>query len=257
MPKHATAQAPRKPADFLINIMSVSIDPMGARPHKPIRRITALYRHEYSAIARVHNPKGRSGRNSLHMIAKRFPAFVCGLFVVATFAFPAIAQDSIAAKVQICGSCHGESGTPSDPTIPILWGQRQAYLEKQLRDYKSGDRDSQIMSSMVEGIRNEDVSGVAAFFAGRSWPRHGDGSVTGSPPDAIAACQTCHQENLLGGAAPNGPAPRLAGQTRAYLVDTMRSFANGERGNSADMSTLMKGVTTADREAIASYLSGL
>jgi hypothetical protein len=43
-------------------------------------------------------------------------------------------------------------------------------------------------------------------------------------------------------------APRPAG--REYLVDAMRSFANGERA-------AMKGLSTMEREAIARYLSSL
>ena len=43
-----------------------------------------------------------------------------------------------------------------DPTVfsiegfPIIWGQEQSYLVKQLHDYRSGDRDNQIMA-WIEG----------------------------------------------------------------------------------------------------------
>jgi cytochrome c553 len=191
------------------------------------------------------------------MMANSISGFVCGVLVASTLVVSANAQEDIKAKVQICRSCHGEDGMPGDPTIPIIWGQRQAYLEKQLRDYKSGDRDSQIMSSMVEGIKKEEIPDVAALVSGKSWPHRSDSGVTKSAPDAVAACQTCHQPNLLGDADAKGTAPRLAGQTRGYLVDAMRSFANGERGNSADMSTLMKSLASKEREALALYLSGL
>ncbi len=183
--------------------------------------------------------------------------FSRALVVVVAFAGPAMAADAIEAKLQICGSCHGKDGEPADQTIPIIWGQSQAYLEKQLRDYKSGDRDSQIMSSMAESLTNQDIPDAAAFLAGKAWPRRSDGGAPKSPPDAIPACQSCHQEDLLGGPAADGVAPRLAGQTRGYLGDTMQSFASGERGNHADMSALMKPLTSSERDAIAGYLSGL
>jgi cytochrome c553 len=54
-----------------------------------------------------------------------------------------------------------------------------------------------------------------------------------SPPDAILGCQRCHQVNFLGGVVAGETAPRLAGQTREYLVDPMPSFANGQRDNNA------------------------
>ena len=51
--------------------------------------------------------------------------------------------------------------------------------------------------------------------------------------------------------------PRLAGQNFEYLLGEMNRFASGERGNNADMVQIMKGVSPADREAMARYLSGL
>jgi cytochrome c553 len=51
--------------------------------------------------------------------------------------------------------------------------------------------------------------------------------------------------------------PRLAGQNYEYLAESMRRFAEGERTNNADMVQIMKGISAADREAMARYLSGL
>jgi cytochrome c553 len=192
------------------------------------------------------------------MISSRFLRSLGGMLaLVAASASPTSAADGIEAKLQICGSCHGTDGRPGDPTIPIIWGQQQAYLEKQLKDYKSGERDSQIMSSLAESLKNEELPQVAAVFAGKNWPHPSDGGAAKSPPDIILACQTCHQANFLGGVAAGETAPRLAGQTREYLVDAMRSFADGERDNNAAMSALMKGLSTTDLEAIARYLSSL
>ena len=179
------------------------------------------------------------------------------ILLLTTGALPAISADGIEAKLQICGSCHGKEGTPSDQTVPIIWGQQQAYLEKQLRDYKSGERDSQIMSSLAEGLRDEEISDVAAYFADKRWPRSIDHRMEGPAPDAIPACQACHQVNLLGGLTAGEIAPRLAGQTREYLIDAMRSFADGERDNSAVMAASMKSFSATEREALAHYLSSL
>ena len=51
------------------------------------------------------------------------------------------AADDIAAKVQVCGACHGANGVPTSPTIPVIWGQQQNYLVKQLHDYRAEDRN--------------------------------------------------------------------------------------------------------------------
>ena len=53
------------------------------------------------------------------------------------------------------------------------------------------------------------------------------------------------------------PTPRLAGQSYDYLVSAMNRFANGERTNNADMVQIMKGISPANREAMALYLSSL
>jgi len=192
------------------------------------------------------------------MINRRFSNILGVALVLVASTLPTNAADGIEAKLQICGSCHGNEGEPSDPTVPIIWGQQQAYLEKQLRDYKSGDRDSQIMSSLAESLKKEEVPDVASFFASKKWPQHpADRAAAGSLPDAISACQTCHQVNFLGGPAVGETVPRLAGQTREYLVDAMRSFTNGERDNNAAMAASMKALSTVEREAIARYLSTL
>jgi cytochrome c553 len=72
-------------------------------------------------------------------------------------------------------------------------------------------------------------------------------------PDGITVCQICHQQGFVGAL----PAPRLAGQSYEYLVEAMRSFADGDRTNNADMVKLMQELPAAKREAIARYISSL
>jgi cytochrome c553 len=176
--------------------------------------------------------------------------------VVAFIAVPAKA-DEIDAKVQTCSQCHGQSGEPSDPKIiPIIWGQQENYLYKELHDYHSGDRASPIMAPVVKDISLEDLRKVAANFAAKTWPVQNTGAA-GQPPAAvaekIAMCRACHQQNFEGGA----PAPRLAGLSYDYLVAAMHAFADGERTNNLDMPKFMHELTDSERDAIAHYLSAL
>jgi cytochrome c553 len=53
------------------------------------------------------------------------------------------------------------------------------------------------------------------------------------------------------------PAPRLAGQRYEYLVESMRRYAEGERTNNAEMMNMMKALSSAERDAMARYISGL
>jgi len=180
--------------------------------------------------------------------------FAAGVgFAVATL--PAYAADDIEAKAQVCTACHGQNGVPTDPkTIPIIWGQQQSYLVKQLHDYRSGDRDNPIMSLIAKGIDQQDLRKVAAYFAAKNWPASPAPAVAAaSPPKGIAQCQACHQPNFEGGM----PAPRLAGLSYKYLVAAMRNFADGQRTNNLDMPKFMHALTESDRDAMARYLSAL
>jgi cytochrome c553 len=183
---------------------------------------------------------------------------LCTIFGAAIFfaavAAPSHAADDIEAKLQVCSSCHGQNGEPTDPkTIPIIWGQQPSYLYKELHDYKSGDRDNPIMSPMAKGFTLEELRKAANYFAAKTWPAPHGGGAAASPPESIAMCKACHGQNFEGGA----PAPRLAGLSYEYLIGAMRNFADGARSNNLDMPQFMKTLSDGDREAIARYLSAL
>jgi cytochrome c553 len=164
--------------------------------------------------------------------------------------------DSIEAKERLCTSCHGAHGLPSDPSVPIIWGQQSAYILKQLSDYRNGDRSSQIMSSIAESLSEGDLKQMAAYFSNAKWPTRAESPLPAAP-GAIATCQVCHHPNLAGGVSPSGVAPRLAGQFSPYLIDTMTAYADGERANSTVMPALMQSLTPADRKAVAEYLAAM
>ena len=165
---------------------------------------------------------------------------------------PAHAADEIEAKAQLCAACHGDQGAPADPkTIPVIWGQQQSYLMKQLRDFRSGERNSAIMSPLAKGLAEGDLRKIAAYFADKPWPQRASAELP-SPPK-IAQCQACHQPDFKGGM----PAPRLAGLSYEYLAAAMRAFAAGERTNNLDMPKFMQALTERERNAIARYLAAL
>jgi cytochrome c553 len=72
---------------------------------------------------------------------------------------------------QQCASCHGKDFvTPIDPTYPKLAGQYADYLEKALRDYKSGRRKNAIMAGLAKPLSPADISNVAAYLAALPGP---------------------------------------------------------------------------------------
>ena len=159
----------------------------------------------------------------------------------------------LGAKLLVCNTCHGADGVPRNTATPVIWGQQESYLLKQLHDFDSGSRESEVMKWMATALTPAEVASAAAYFAKRSWPARTASAASASPPAAVAVCQACHQQNLAGGL----PAPRLAGQRYEYLVDAMRRYAEGERTNNPEMMNMMKALSPDEREAMARYISGL
>jgi cytochrome c553 len=172
---------------------------------------------------------------------------------VATPGNAAEAQRILGAKLLVCNTCHGADGVPKNATVPIIWGLQENYVLKQLHDFQGGVRDNEVMNWMATALTSAELDSAAAYFAKKNWPARPTAAAATPAPAAVAVCQVCHQQNLVGGV----PAPRLAGQRYEYLVEAMRRFAEGERTNNPDMARLMGAISAADREAMARYISGL
>jgi cytochrome c553 len=196
------------------------------------------------------------------MINNHVPTVFGVLVILAALAAPANAAEAIpnsgspaefGAKLLVCNTCHGEGGIAKNATIPVLSGQQESYLVKQLHDFQSGARNFEVMSWMATTLSPTELGSAAAYFAKKSWPAKSAGAAATSPPAMVAVCEVCHQQNFVGGL----PAPRLAGQSYEYLVEAMRRFADGERTNNGDMTKIMAAISPADRQAMARYISGL
>jgi cytochrome c553 len=162
------------------------------------------------------------------------------------------AEAFLGAKLLVCNTCHGADGVPKNAIVPVIWGQQEPFLLKQMHDFQSGDRDSEVMSWMATALTPSELGAAAAYFAKKNWPARSAGAASTSPPAIAAVCQVCHQQNFVGGLA----GPRLASQSQEYLVEAMRRFAEGERKNNADMMNIMQAISPAEREAMARYISG-
>lgn len=91
------------------------------------------------------------------------------LAVAATvlMASPVFAGDAAAGKGKsmMCAACHGTAGISAVPTYPNLAGQKEAYLVKQLQDFKSGKRNDPTMKGMVASLQPADMADLAAYYA--------------------------------------------------------------------------------------------
>lgn len=104
-------------------------------------------------------------------IKMKYTLLCTGFLVTAA---PVIAQDAKKGEElaqQQCAACHGKDFvTGLDPTYPRLAGQYQDYLEKVLRDYKSGARKNPIMNGIAKPLTRDDIRNVAAYLSSLSGP---------------------------------------------------------------------------------------
>ena len=164
----------------------------------------------------------------------------------------------LSAKLTVCSECHGANGVRKNATIPLIGGQPENYLLKQLHDFERGDRHDEVMPWMAKTLTPQEREIAAAYFAKQKWPARSAAAASTPPPPAIAVCGACHAANFVGATQADGvTAPRLAGQSYEYLVEAMRRFAEGERKNNDIMTKMMVAMSPAERDAIARYLSGL
>jgi cytochrome c553 len=183
---------------------------------------------------------------------------VVALAVILIGAMPSNAQ-SIEEKTQICAGCHGADGKPIDKTIPTIWGQQQGYIYIQLRDFKRGDRKSNIMQPIASAFERDEMLAIADYFSKKPWPDLGqprapkDVSERALKANASVGCTGCHLERFQG----DGTVPRLAGMGRDYLTKTIADFRSHARANNPGMSDLMNATSPDDLAALEEYLSGL
>lgn len=64
-----------------------------------------------------------------------------------------------------CSVCHGKMGVASDPEMPNLAGQSALYLEKSMKEFRSGVRQDRRMTLMAQNLEDSDIKDLAAWYA--------------------------------------------------------------------------------------------
>jgi cytochrome c553 len=192
-------------------------------------------------------------------------AALLGLAMVA-MAFPVQAEDAKTIAATICSGCHGEDGNSTIPMFPRIAGQDETYIIKQLKEFRGGQRKSDVMAPVVASLKSEDLAPLAAHFNGQK-PKGQDARdaklaeqgkgvyLDGNENSGLPACIGCHQPEAVG----HGVYPRLAGQHPEYLLQQLKSFAANERTNDASrlMRVVAKRMTEDEMKAVTEYISGL
>lgn len=84
--------------------------------------------------------------------------------VIAPVAHAADPAAGAAKAREVCIACHGADGNSASPDFPKLAGQHRDYLEKSLRDYKSGARKNAIMAGIAAALTRQDIENLAAYY---------------------------------------------------------------------------------------------
>jgi cytochrome c553 len=185
------------------------------------------------------------------------------------------------AKSATCAACHGATGVSAIPSYPNLAGQNGAYITKQLKDFKAGNRVDPLMSSMAANLSEQDMADLAAYFS--AIPRDGKvvestdsgGSavvapaagnveiVASTPASAIykgnvkagkgkaATCAACHGAD---GNALIPMYPSLAGQSANYLAKQLKEFKSGDRKDPV-MAGMVAGLSEEDMYDLAAFFA--
>jgi cytochrome c553 len=131
--------------------------------------------------------------------------------------------------ISACVKCHGPSGSGDDLSVPNLAGQNVQYLNTVIKSYRDSVRDHKVMHQALTGLKDSDINKIATYFATEL-----PAQTSFAPPETINSlvqkCDLCHS---LGSTNPDMLTPKLNGQNRAYLINAMTTYRDGDRGNSA------------------------
>ncbi len=66
----------------------------------------------------------------------------------------------------VCSQCHGIKNPSADAPFPPLAGRDAAYLKSALEQYRDKTRKNDIMNAIAGSLTDNDISNVAAYYAG-------------------------------------------------------------------------------------------
>ena len=162
-------------------------------------------------------------------------------------------------KAEVCVACHGPGGNSANPVVPTLAGQPQQFIVTQLFMFREGKRKDAQMSPFAANLSNADLNDLAAYFSAQPHapPSHVTAAETASAGRRITEqqnCTACHAKTLMG----LQHIPRLAGQQAEYLRTQLRGFKASTRFDmDGNMTSAAQGLSDADIDILADYLSGL
>lgn len=153
---------------------------------------------------------------------------------------PVIAPPGIGTgTVARCAACHGYDGLGGEAgAIPALGLLDEDYLYASLKAYQSGDRISGIMHAQAVALSDEEMQGLAKYYARQPAPQQPDvdlprtlidrgRQLAEAGADDVAACTNCHAYE---GDSYVPPYPAINAQHYPYIVSQLMAWKFNERG---------------------------
>jgi cytochrome c553 len=170
-----------------------------------------------------------------------------------------LAAQTLAERLQLCVTCHGETGNSKMENTPSLAGQPELFITNQLILMREGVRKSEVMAPFVKGLKDDVITAMATHFAKlRPEPPAENTTVDAALAKRGAQlavglhCASCHRPDYAG----QEQMPRLAHQRIDYLILSLTDYREGRRsGIDTSMNGVMVGVSDPDIRALAHYLA--
>ncbi|MCV6591839.1 MAG: cytochrome c4 [Silicimonas sp.] len=67
---------------------------------------------------------------------------------------------------ELCIGCHGVNGLAEIEDAPNLTGETVMYIDTQLKAFRSGKREHEVMSAIAEYLSDQDIRDAAEWYAG-------------------------------------------------------------------------------------------
>jgi cytochrome c553 len=184
-------------------------------------------------------------------------------------------------KAGACAACHNLDGNSALAIYPKLAGQHEQYIWRQLKLYKSGERENAIMLGMSAALTEQDMRDIGAYFstqkvlagvadestvaagpnAGKKFYQVGEKIYrAGKPAEGVPACAACH--GPAGAGMPGPTYPALGGQHAEYTAARLTAFRDGmvwgkDKNANVIMSQAAKNLTDEEIQGLSTYLQGL
>jgi len=183
-----------------------------------------------------------------------------GLAAVFAGTVCAMAQSmTLAERIQLCSTCHGEDGNSKMEKIPSLAGQPAFFILNQLFLMREGVRKVEAMAPFVKDLKDEDLTALSERFS--KFPAKPSAEPIdpalvkrGAQIAGERRCGSCHLPTLAG----QEQMPRLARQRIDFLIPTLKSYRDSPRpGADTAMSAAIVGATDDDIRALAHYAASV